>query len=135
MRDVVHLDHRLGALARQKRFRVLMTVAVGEVQQAIGDSRRPAIWGHVIETHADQRLRLVADEAERNGWRAKDFDALGERFGDEHQRAPIILALVRRPFGITAITADFARRDANPQRRAKWTLIRQRMIFLACRRN
>ena len=118
MGNVVHLDHGFGAGTGHQRFGELMAVAVGEVQQAIGNARRAPVGRHVVEAGADQRLRLVAREGECHRGRAKNFEALRQRFGDEYQRAAVILALIRRPFGVTAIAPDLARRDADPERRA-----------------
>ena len=59
MSDVIEIHNGLVGFARGQGLGMFVAVAVGEVEQADGDTGRTSIGGHVIETYADQSLGLV----------------------------------------------------------------------------
>src|SRR5688572_26887034 len=96
---VVELDSDAVAFSGLERRRLLMAVAMAEVQDAIADPRGCAVGPQAVESYRDQCDGLVYAESENEKRRADEIDPFRQGFAVEGQRAGIVLALIARKLG------------------------------------
>ena len=92
-----------------------MTVAVREIEKAVGHHRRGAVRGDVLQPGRDHGVRPVRCELQREAWRAEDLQPFGERRAVEDHGAAVVRPLVGGQLAGHAIGAPFAIGDAGRQ--------------------
>ena len=106
--DRVEGHGRVEALAGHKRSRLLVAVAVRQIEHLPGDELGAAVGRHVAEAHADQGARLVDGEPQGDLGRSQDLERGRERRRGEAQRATVLGTLVERPVAGRALGAPGA---------------------------
>ena len=111
MGKVVELHPHLIPSARFERLRCFMTLAMGKIQQSIGDTQDRSVGGDFSETDGDHRHRLIDAQIKFHDRCAQDFKSFGERIAIEDERASIVGSLIARHFPIRTESAPFSGPD------------------------
>src|SRR5215211_1196440 len=121
-RRVVQIDAHAISASGFERLRLLMAVAVSQVEQSIGDAGRRTAGVHVRHANADERLGSVRCELELGDRSTENDQRLLERLSIENERATIIVPLIRRKIRVDSVGTPFSRRLADRLRRAQGEL-------------
>lgn len=117
VRNVVQLDAHAVDAVRLERLRALVTVAMRQVEQSVGDAGHLMVKRHVREPDRNHGDRLVCRKLELDGWRAQDFERLLQAVAVEHQGTAVLFALVMRQIGGGRVGTPFAGKQADAERR------------------
>jgi len=117
VRHVVELNPYPVAAPGLERLRFRVALAVGQVEDAVGDERRLAVPTDVAKTRHDEGVRPVGADLQVGDRRAQDLEALGERRGLEADRRPVVELLVCWQIVGEPVRAPFAGAEAQPLRR------------------
>ena len=104
----LHRHAHRDRLAGDQRHDPVVTLAVGEVEQAARDQRRAAVRSDVAQAHGDQRLRAVGLQLEHGGRVAEQLEPLLERLEVPAQRRAVLQTLIARQVGRPAVPAPHA---------------------------
>ena len=111
LRNVVQNDRHPVQPAGHDRFGLLVSVPVGEVEQAIGDQRGRTVRRYVFQPCGDHRRRPIGRQAERQDRCAEYLYALRQWCRVEIDRASIVGSLVSGQFAGKAIGTPLAKGD------------------------
>jgi hypothetical protein len=89
-------------------LRAFVTLAVGEVEDAVADAGGRAVRKHLAQRHGDQRVGPVHGDLERHLRSAKHLDGALQGRGIKHELAALLHPLVLRLIGPRAVGAPFA---------------------------
>ena len=103
MTGVVQFHGHLIAPTGLERLRLVVSVAVGQVQKLPRYQQRGAVRQHLAETHHDRSLGAVGCQIERNDGSPEHRKRLLERRRVEHHRHAVVGALVVRVIGRLAL--------------------------------
>ena len=106
--DRVEADADVVAAPRLERPRLIVAVAVGQVEQAAGHEQRRSLGGDRAQAHRHQRARPVGRQRQLDLREAEDLERLLERLEREGHRALVLGALLGRPVPGAAVRAPRA---------------------------
>jgi hypothetical protein len=103
VRHEVERHLHLVAAAGLERARVLVAVAVRQVEEPTRHESGRPVWKDLAEPHGDERARAVGGELQGHLRESEDLERLGERLRVEREGERVVGPLIAREVGGLAL--------------------------------